>query len=200
MGCDTMAQWILIKRDYIAGDLTVREIAARYGISERAIQRTAAKEDWKSLRKAHQDATLDRALALMEEYRAQKLARMEVVSRELLERISHAIGELDQQVLREVVKEKEILYENPQRADKATKEIITERENLVRVKTPIDRNGIKLLAAALKDVKDVQMLRDPMDLQEQEAKIAKLQRETCEEGTDRALRVEFSTETEGCSE
>ncbi len=195
-----MAQWILIKRDYIAGDLPIKELASRYGVSERTIRRRAAQEGWKTLRKAHEDATLDRALELLEEQRAEKMARMEIVSRELLERISQAIAQLDRQLLRQVRKEKAILYENPQRSDKATKEIITEEESLTEVKTPIDRNGIKLLAAALKDVKDVQMLRDPTDLREQEAKIAKLQRDAKEETAPTAFHVTFSPETEDCSE
>ncbi len=194
-----MVDWILIKRDYIAGDIGVKDLAHRYGVSERTIRHRAAKEDWKTLRKAHEDATLVRTLELLEEHRAEKMARMELVSRQLLERISQAIVQLDRQVLREVRKEKEILYENPQRSDKATKEIITESETLTEVRTPIDRNGIKLLAAALKDVKDVQMLRDPTDLREQEAKIAKLQRDASQEPTDTGFHVTFSTETEECS-
>ena len=194
-----MADWILMKQEYIDGDRSVKELALRHGVGESTIHRRAAKEGWKDLRKAHEDATLKRALELLEKNRAEKMARMEVVSRELLERISQAIAQLDRQVIREVRKEKEILYENPQRSDKATKEIITEGETLTEVRTPIDRNGIKLLAAALKDVKDVQMLRDPSDIREQEAKIAKLQRDAREDLTDTGLHVTFSTETEECS-
>lgn len=125
-----------------------------------------------------------------------KRRAMEEVSGKLLQKISQAIDQLDIQVLRQVRKEKEVLYDHPQRADKATKEVSTESETLTEVKAPIDRNGIKLLAAALKDVKDIQMLRDPLDLKEQEAKIAKLRRDAEGDGDSGTLLVTFAPETE----
>lgn len=194
-----MADWTLIKKEYISGTDSIKALSLRHGVSAATIHRRAGREGWKALRKHHQEATLGRALELLEQTQAEKMARMEVVSGELLERISQAISQLDRQVLRQVRKEKEILYENPQRSDKATKEILVEEESLVEVKTPVDRNGIKLLAAALKDVKEVQMLRDPGDLREQEAKIAKLQRDSREEQEDRSFHVTFSTDAEACS-
>ena len=191
-----MTDWVMIKEEYIGGNKSLKELAQLHNIPEGTIRNRSWKEKWSRLRKAREEATMKSAMGLPEEHQAEKMARMEEVSRELLERISQAISELDRQVLREVRKEKEILYENPQRSDKATKEIITERETLTEVKTPVDRNGIKLLAAALKDVKEVQMLRDPVDLREQEAKIAKLQRDVCDDSTDLAFHVSFSTESE----
>ena len=125
-----------------------------------------------------------------------KCKAMEEVSGKLLQKISQAIDQLDIQVLRQLRKEKEVLYDHPQRADKATKEVSTETEILTEVKTPVDRNGIKLLAAALKDIKDIQMLRDPLDLREQEAKIAKLQRDAEGERDNGNLIVTFSPEAE----
>lgn len=194
-----MTDWTMIKESYISGTDSVKDLAERYGITEGTIRNRASKEGWKRPGWRRGKAEEERVLTLLEEKIGEKLARMEEVSGELLERISLAIAQLDRQVLREVKKEKEILYENPQRSDKATKEIITETETLTEVQTPIDRNGIKLLAAALKDVKEVQMLRDPTDLREQEAKIAKLQRDADRETTDSSFRVCFSTETEECS-
>jgi len=194
-----MTDWRKLREAYLAGTPSVKELARIYGIKEGTIRNKASKEGWKRSTKHREKGEEDRGLTLLEEQRGEKLARMEEVSGELLERISLAIAQLDRQVLREVRKEKEILYENPQRSDKATKEIITETETLTEVKTPIDRNGIKLLAAALKDVKDVQMLRDPVDLREQEAKIAKLQRDMSQENIEPFFRVCFSTETEECS-
>ena len=48
-----------------------------------------------------------------------KRRAMEEVSGKLLQKISQAIDQLDIQVLRQVRKEKEVLYDHPQRADKA---------------------------------------------------------------------------------
>lgn len=135
------------------------------------------------------------ALTGEDKYRA-----MDLVSGKLLHQISKAIDQLDIQVIRELRKEKELVYDHPQRADKATMETVVERETLTTIHGPIDRNGIKLLAAALKDVKEIQMLRDPLDIREQEAKIAKLQREVQSESDSGAILVTFTPETEALSD
>ena len=195
-----MIDWISVKADYIAGRGTNREIAKRYGIHRGTLQTHIAKEGWLQLRKAHRDAVVEKALEQMQEEQANKLARMEQVSGALLDKISLAVSQLDRQVLDRVRKEKEVFYENAQRPDKVTKELLTESEEISEVVSPVDRNGIKLLAAALKDVKEIQMLRDPVDLREQEAKIAKLLKD-CREDSDRdtELRVVFEGSTDDCA-
>lgn len=188
--------WSALRKEYVTGNATLGELSERYGIGRGTLGKRAAREEWKARRKAWRVAAEKKGEGSPEEVRELKLAQMETVSRELLEKISLAIQQLDLQVLREVRKEKEIFYENPQRSDKATKEVLVEREILTQVRSPVDRNGIKVLAAALKDVKEVQMLRDPADLREQEAKIAKLQKEVREEESEGSLLVTFSREAE----
>ena len=196
-----MVDWNQVKKSYIAQNFSLKELGEQFGLSPRTIGKRAAREHWKELRKSHQDATFDRALELLERSQAEKLARMEEVSGELLEKISLAISELDQQVIKEVRKERDILYENAQRPDKPTKETTVEQETLTGVRTPVDRNGIKLLAAALKDLKEVQMLRNPSDIREQEAKIAKLLREAQEEPReDNTIVVRFQGDSEELSQ
>ena len=195
-----MTDWNGVKKAFITENCTLKELSQRFGISAGSISKRAREENWKDLRCKHHDATLERALDLLERSQARKLARMEEVSQELLQRVSEAISQLDLQVLREVHKERDILYENAQRPDKPTKEISVERETLTNLRTPVDRNGIKLLAGALKDIKEVQMLRNPADIREQEAKIAKLLRESREETAPKALEICFSEETEDLAE
>ena len=72
---------------------------------------------------------------------------------------------------------KEIEYNNEERPDKPTKEIIHEEENVNEVHTIVDRKGLKDIASALRDIKEIQMLKTELDKREQEARIAKLQKE-----------------------
>ena len=74
-------------------------------------------------------------------------------------------------------KVKEIEYNNDQRPDKPTKEVIREEEKLEQVVSVVDRLGLKQIASALKDIKEVQMLRSELDRQEQEARIANLRKQ-----------------------
>ena len=209
-----MIPWEKIKEEYIRSYRPSRYFAEKYGLTPSAVRMRCAREGWVALREAHRERIekeaeafrrkgKDEAEAQMDEGTSDKSAHertelMDGVSRKLMEKISLAIDQLDIQLVREVEKGKEMFYDHPQRTDKATKEIQTEREILREVKAPIDRNGIKLLAAALKDMKDVLMLRDPTDLLEQEAKIAKLQRDAKDELKDSPLIITFASDTEEC--
>lgn len=125
---------------------------------------------------------------------------MEKIGRKLLEKVSKAVDELDVQTLREVYKEKEMIYDHPQRTDKATRETLTEREILRNVRSTVDRNGLKLITTALKELKEVLNIRDPWELRELEGKIAKLEREAGEEKTDQRILVTFGSGIEDCAE
>ncbi len=196
-----MTDWNEVKSAFVTESCTMKELARRFGLHPNSIGRRATQEGWKELRKKHRQATFDRALNLMERSQAEKLARMEQVSGKLLDRVDEAIAQLDVQVLREVRKDRNILYENEQRPDKPTRETTVEQEFLSQEKIPVDRNGIKLLAAALKDIKDVQMLRTDTDIREQEAKIGKLLGE-CEreEAVEKGIEVMFHPATEELAE
>ena len=64
----------------------------------------------------------------------------------------------------------------------------------------IDRGGLKQLTGVLKDIKDVLTLRSDADAREQEARIAKLQRDL-ERETERAcVTVQLEGESESYAE
>ena len=204
-----MVDWEQVKMEYITGDLTQNELAAKHKLTRSCLAMRVKREYWKEEREIYRKALQKKQEPDEEAYEAvlrarchrEKQERMDNVVGQLLDKIGQAITELDVQVLRTVRKEKEFLYDHPQRADKATCEILVESETLTTVKCPVDRNGIKLLAAALKDLKEVQMLRDPMELKEQEAKVAKLMKEV-EGSEDRdkgSIRITFAGETRECS-
>ena len=70
-----------------------------------------------------------------------------------------------------------IEYNNEDRPDKPTKEIVHEAEKLIEATSIVDRQGLKQIASALRDIKEVQMLKSELDRQEQEARIANLQKQ-----------------------
>lgn len=204
-----MVNWDRVKKDYVVEGLSRKELTEKYQITRSCLGMRIKRDGWNEEREAYLrtlekkaeqlDLVLGKANPYMDE-EVRKIRSMEEVAEKLLAKISLAIDQLDIQLIREVRKEKELLYDHPQRADKATREIQTEGETLKEVKAPIDRNGIKLLAAALKDLKDIRMIRDPLDIKEQEAKIAKLQRESREEQKECKILVTFATDTEHCCE
>ncbi len=60
----------------------------------------------------------------------------------------------------------------------------------------MDSQAIRQLTAAVKDLKDIQMIRSEAEAREQEAKIAKLQKETREEQSLGGIRVVLEGELE----
>ena len=176
-----MSDWKKIKAEYIAGGTSYRKLAEKYGVSFSTLRKVAAKEQWTLLRNkagAKRDTEIINSVGEKEAKKAiDKLKRVSDLTDKLLDKLEQAIDELDIQLYKDVVKTKEIEYNNDLRPDKPTKEIIHEEEKVIECKTIVDRSGLKAIASSLRDIKEIQMLKTDLDKPEQEARIAKLQRE-----------------------
>lgn len=184
-----MADWNAIKTEYITTNTSYRKLAEKYGVSRVQIGNVGRDEGWVELRRQHLDKTLTKSLAADSKKKAEKMARIDDLADKLLEKLEQAITELDLHLFKHTDKTKVIEYNNSLRPDKPTKETIHEEEKLLEVKSIVDRQGLKQIAAALKDLKEVKMLRSELDKQEQEARIAKLQKEA-EKETDKVDAIE----------
>lgn len=172
-----MADWTKIKTEYLTTDTSYRRLAQKYGVNATTIAKKASKEDWVSQRQQQASRTLSKTLSADSKKKADRLTRVQNATDRLLDKIERAIDELDIQIAAETHKTKTIEYGNPLRPDKPTKETTHEVEEVLKVSSIVDRQGLKQIASALKDVKEVQMLMSELDRVEQEARIAKLRRE-----------------------
>jgi uncharacterized protein YjcR len=172
-----MADWQKIKTEYITTDTSYRKLAQKYGVNPTTIAKRASKEGWQLERKHQASKTLSKVLAVDSKKKADRLTRIQDATDRLLDKIEQAIDELNIQLAKNTHKEKVIEYNNPDRHDKPTKEIIHETEEIIELTSIVDRQGLKHIAAALKDIKDVQMLKSELDRREQEARIKNLQRQ-----------------------
>ena len=172
-----MADWQAIKTEYITTDTSYRKLAQKYGIHYKVISERGKDEKWVELRSQHRDKTLTKTLGKISNKQADKMARIDNLADQLLEKLEQAITELDLQLAKHTDKTKTIEYNNDLRPDKPTKEVVHEEEKLLEVKSIVDRQGLKQIASALKDIKEVKMLRSELDKQEQEARIANLRKQ-----------------------
>ena len=192
-----MADWQKIKTEYITTDTSYRKLAQKYGVNSTTIAKRAGKEDWVSQRNQQASKTLSKTLAADSKRKADRMARIQDATDRLLDKIEQAITELNIQLAKETHKERIVEYNNPERPDKPTKEITHETEKILEFASIIDRQGLKQIASALKDIKEVQMLKSELDRQEQEARIAKLQKEAeAEEKKDNTIIIQFSEGSE----
>ena len=169
-----MADWQKIKTEYITTDTSYRKLAQKYGIHYKVISERGKDEKWVELRSQHKDKTLTKTLEKISTKKADQMARIDQLTDKLLDKLEQAITELDLQLAKHTDKTKTIEYNNDLRPDKPTREVVHEEEKLLEVKSIVDRQGLKQIASALKDIKEVKMLKSELDRQEQEARIEKL--------------------------
>ena len=173
-----MADWQAIKTEYITTQTSYRKLAQKHGVSYQAICHRSQEEGWIAAREQHTNKTITKAIDKISSKKADKMARIDDLADKLLEKLEQAITELDLQLYKHTDKTKVIEYNNDLRPDKPTKETIHEEEKLLEAKSIVDRQGLKQIASALKDIKEVKMLRSELDRQEQEARIAALRQKS----------------------
>lgn len=184
------APWEAIKTEYITTTTTYRKLAEKYGVSRVQIGNVGKAEGWVKLRRQHLDKTLTKTVDKISSKKADKMSRIDDLTDKLLEKLEQAITELDLRICTHTDKTKVIEYNNSLRPDKPTKETIHEEEKLLEVRSIVDRQGLKQIASALKDIKEVKMLRSELDEQEQKARIGKLEREAQREDQDKDSTLE----------
>ena len=180
-----MADWQAIKTEYITTDTSYRKLAQKYGIHYKVISDRGKDEKWVELRSQYRDKTLTKTLDKMSNKKADKMARIDDLADKLLEKLEQAITELDLQLAKHTDKTKTIEYNNDLRPDKPTKETIHEEEKLLEFRSIVDRQGLKQIASALKDIKEVKQLRSELDEQEQRARIANLEKQADKESDNK---------------
>ena len=172
-----MADWQAIKTEYITTDTSYRKLSQKHGIGYQAICHRSKEEGWIAMREQHTNKTITKAIDKISSKKADKMARIDDLADKLLEKLEQAITELDLHLYRHTDKNKVIEYNNDLRPDKPTKETIHEEEKLLEVKSIVDRQGLKQISSALKDIKEVKMLRSELDNKEQRARIANLEKQ-----------------------
>lgn len=167
-----MADWTKIRNEYINGNISQRKLAEKHGISYHTLRSRAEKEQWSDKREEQQrkitEKTAQKTAELLAEREAERLLRISNAADKLLEKIEAATEQLDQFVITNRVKQKEIKYAtNRDGRGKPSKEIIKEIEDkrIVRMEH-LDRMGLKQLASALKDLQGIQSTQKEDGLQE----------------------------------
>ena len=172
-----MADWQAMKTEYITTDTSYRKLAEKNGVSTTQVANHAREEGWRALREQHLQNVCTKTLEALAQHQADNMARVQGITDKLLDKLEKAVDELNITLATNTKKTKVIEYNNPERPDKPTKEIIDEVEEIVQTMTIVDRAGLKAITSALRDIKEIQMLKSDLDKQEQEARIANLRKQ-----------------------
>ncbi len=157
--------WQKIKTEYITTDTSYRKLAQKYGIRVATIGQRARDEKWVAERERYRNETVSKTIAIISEQQAEKMARIEGITDKLLTKLEQAVEELDLEIIKRKTKLEDEGLE-------VTTETMETKEGGI-----VDRAGLRQLTAALKDLKEIQMIKSELDRREQEARIANLQKQ-----------------------
>ena len=166
--------WLKIKNEYISGNISYRKLAEKHNVGLSALTKRATEEKWYEKRKNQRvkiEAKVEQKTAeKLAEAEANRLLRISAAADRLLEKIEEATEQLDQFIVTNRVKQREVKYVSDKAGfGKPKKEITKEVEDKRIVKADhLDRMGLKQLASALKDLRDIQLVKDEDNLQDSE--------------------------------
>lgn len=160
-----MTNWQAIKEEYLAGGTSYGRLAEKHGVSRKNLARVGSMEGWVALRRAQQAKCRAAAdTAPMQPGMAQE-AMQPGTARE------------DGNLRLYVVADK-LLGKIEEMVDTADPELLNPTQ-------------LRALAAVMKDLKQIQGIQSPLDLQEQLMRIEKLRRQTEQEEQDETIEVVF---------
>lgn len=164
--------WLKIKTEYITNPkASYRNLSEKYGVSRTNLERRAKKEGWVERRRQTSGKMVARAVSEYEKKQAKKMVDIDRIANKLLRKIEQAVDEIDMQIVTMVEKTKTVEYKDSRSPGKPTKETINEKTILSEVHTLIDRQGLRVLASALRDLKDAKGILSPIEVREKEAQI-----------------------------
>lgn len=158
--------WIKIRNEYINGHISYRKLAEKHEISFNTLKDRAVAEKWFEKKKEQHNKieikTQQKTADILAENEAKRLLRISNAADRLLEKIEEATEQLDQFIVTNKVKSKEVKYVHDKAGfGKPEREIVKEIEDKRVVKaTHLDRLGLKQLASALKDLRDIQFKQE----------------------------------------
>lgn len=132
-----MADWEKIKAEYITTEVSVRDLAQKYGVHYTTIGKKASKEGWQELRQQQTNTTLTKILTVVSEQKVDRATKLYSAADELLEKIVAGISSAG-------------------------------------IVTP---TAAKNYSDALRNIRDIHMIRSAEDIEEQKARIEKLRKE-----------------------
>lgn len=179
------ADWQAVRREYGHGT-GIGALSRKYGIPESTLRGRARRENWKKIEPTESNA--QKTYVEKDEQREERLRRVDGLADSMLTCLERAVTELD--AVERSVKEK------VKREDGADV-TIDYAQIIAGEKSIIDRGGLRQLTGVLKDLKDILGFRSDLDSREQEARIARLQRELAQDEETRTLRVTLEG---GCEE
>ena len=108
-----MADWQMIKTEYITTDTSYRKLAQKYGLRYATLQARAKEEKWADLRDRHRTSTVSKTLTKVSNKQAERTAKLIGVSDLLLDKVKGLL-EADEELLMDtsIMKDVSVILKN----------------------------------------------------------------------------------------
>ena len=89
-----MADWEKIKAEYLTTEISMRDLAQKYGVHYTTIGKKAAKEEWQTQRQQQADRTLTKMLTADTKKKVDRAYRLMTVADKLLKKVEPVLNSL----------------------------------------------------------------------------------------------------------
>ena len=149
--------WKQLEKEYILSDYkTVSSFLKDKGINNNAYIRRVTK-GWKEKKSQNSDKKVAKIIEKVtekeSEKEAQQIANIKSIANDLALNIIKANSQLETYIVKNKKKTKKIKYDY--KVSKPSEEEITEKEEIETMEGIIDRQGLKMLTSALKDLNEI---------------------------------------------
>lgn len=149
--------WKKLEKEYILSDFkSVSQFIKNKKIPYNGTTKAKTK-GWTKKKRLKQDQKetriIEKVIEKESENEANKIIQIKDVANELLSKVVQANNELNMHIARNKKKTKTVQYDY--KCNKPSKETINEEEEIKSYMDIIDRQGLKMLASALKDLNDI---------------------------------------------
>lgn len=148
------ADWIKIRNEYEATNISQRKLAEKHNVSYNTLKYRSKREEWaKSKTEIHRKITAKSQQKTVVKI-VDRNAKILSIADKLANKIENAVEQLENYLVTNKTKTKTV--ELDPRLGKPIKEVVVEEEVKEIVAGIIDKQGLKMLTAALKDIRDIQ--------------------------------------------
>ena len=173
-----MPNWAAIKEEYITGDIGQRPLAKKHGVSYYTLKDRAERDNWGEERRQYREKFGYTPVAKVAPHPAPR-STPHPAPRAPQPAVEYVPGEQQRQ--------------NTSRLFGVSEALLNKIEELVP--TAHKASEVKFLSEAMKNIKEIQMIKSALDEREQLARIAKLKAETKEEKKAEPIEVVFVGKT-----
>ena len=149
--------WKQLEKEYLLSDCnSISSFLKDKGITNNSYVRNHTK-GWKAKKRQNTDKkvtkTIEKTIEKESEKEAQQIVDLRTIAKDLALNIIKANSQLETYIIKNKKKTKKVKYDY--KVSKPQEETITEKEEIKTMDGIVDRQGVKLLTSALKDLNEI---------------------------------------------